>query len=290
MTEVIAVTTCRNEVSTIRRTIESILSQTVPSFYVVVDDASTDGTWEIVKKYECDRLKPLRMKESGIKAWDSWMRMVCGFMQGFYYASRKVPEWRYLFKFDADVYLSPNYMETLIKKMEQHPKLGIASGLPYTRTDHKYERMKADYDYAADNARVYRRECWEEIGGLYPMVGFDTHASFKALQLGWQVRNFSDAVYYEERPFGRGRPSIKWWMKYGIARCRLGYPLRHHVLMSISRIRHHPPILGSLAILMAYMISRLALDRPFPKEYYDFVKEYMLNKTRGKLLSRFMVV
>ena len=45
----------------IRTAIESVLSQeAVDVNLVVVDDASTDATWEIVASYECDGVRALR--------------------------------------------------------------------------------------------------------------------------------------------------------------------------------------------------------------------------------------
>jgi Glycosyltransferases involved in cell wall biogenesis len=47
------ITTCYNRVNTIRESIESVLAQDYPNIeYIVVDGASTDGTVELVRRYE----------------------------------------------------------------------------------------------------------------------------------------------------------------------------------------------------------------------------------------------
>ena len=47
------ITVCFNSGKTIRKTIESVLDQTVTDYeYIVVDGASTDDTFEIIKEYE----------------------------------------------------------------------------------------------------------------------------------------------------------------------------------------------------------------------------------------------
>ena len=48
----VLITPAKNEESNIRRTIESILSQTIrPSKWIIIDDSSTDRTAAIVKEY-----------------------------------------------------------------------------------------------------------------------------------------------------------------------------------------------------------------------------------------------
>lgn len=47
------ITVCYNSEKTIERTIKSVLEQTAPAYeYIIVDGASTDGTLNIIKKYE----------------------------------------------------------------------------------------------------------------------------------------------------------------------------------------------------------------------------------------------
>src|SRR2546425_10297265 len=52
VTEYVIITPAKNEESYIEKAIESVLAQTVrPSKWIIVDDASTDRTAEIVSKY-----------------------------------------------------------------------------------------------------------------------------------------------------------------------------------------------------------------------------------------------
>ena len=47
------ITVCYNSEKTIERTIQSVLHQTCQDYqYIIVDGASTDGTMNIVRKYE----------------------------------------------------------------------------------------------------------------------------------------------------------------------------------------------------------------------------------------------
>lgn len=64
------ITITYNSSSTVERTLKSILSQTYKNYeYIIVDGASTDGTLEIIKKYEPlfdGRIKCISEKDNGI--------------------------------------------------------------------------------------------------------------------------------------------------------------------------------------------------------------------------------
>jgi glycosyltransferase involved in cell wall biosynthesis len=60
------ITVVYNDVSGIERTMLSVLNQTYPNIeYIIVDGFSTDGTFEVIKKYR-DRIKLVSEKDEGI--------------------------------------------------------------------------------------------------------------------------------------------------------------------------------------------------------------------------------
>ncbi len=65
---VTVVTPCHNAEPFIAETIESVLAQTYPQVeHVIVDDASTDGSWEIVRRYTGrypERVRAIRLPEN----------------------------------------------------------------------------------------------------------------------------------------------------------------------------------------------------------------------------------
>lgn len=267
---VVVVTVCRNEEKNIKKAIASVLSQTFPLTYFVVDDGSTDKTFLIASSFK--KVRVLRLPDCGWK--DIGMRLARALNTVLPHINRTVPTWEFLIKVDADSSLPPNFVSRLVQKMLENPKLGIASGVPIG--------SKMDPTHACDGARIYRRTCLEQIGKFYPVYGYDTHTLFEAKRMGWQVTNFPDITYIEQRPWGAH--TNKWWITRGVSRYKLGFPFIHTILASLKRaITQKPRILGGLILILTYLISHLAYYRPFSKQYYTFVGNYMKNELYKKL-------
>ncbi len=70
---------------------------------------------------------------------------------------------------DADLSFESDYLEFLIRKFSDDPKLGVA-GTPFTE-DGGYDTAKDSFEgenYVAGGCQLFRRKCFEEIGGYVP--------------------------------------------------------------------------------------------------------------------------
>lgn len=65
--KITVITVVYNRVNTIEQTISSVVNQRYPNFeYIVIDGGSTDGTVEVIKKYEKDIAYWVSEKDNGI--------------------------------------------------------------------------------------------------------------------------------------------------------------------------------------------------------------------------------
>lgn len=264
--EYIALTSCRNEERLIGRTIKSVLRQDPPhAAYVVVDDGSTDNTVSIVSSFsgvELLRLMNARNPVRGVNL--SW-----ALNAGVRRATELVPGWRFLLKVDADSLIPRDYLRSLLSRFKRDPSLGIASGMPF---DEEVWRGRA-----ADGAKIYRRECLNDIGPFYPCNAFDTMSLLKAKYYGWKVESFHDIRYTQLRTWRRRRFSR--WILSGRSRYYLGFPWWHTFLVSIVYATHRPPVFGSLSMFLSHMFSRIgSAKRPLPQEFYTFTRRYALQE------------
>ena len=63
----VLISPCRNEAAFMRQTIETVLAQTLrPTEWIIVDDGSTDGTWDFLCSIHDSRIRILRQDNRGI--------------------------------------------------------------------------------------------------------------------------------------------------------------------------------------------------------------------------------
>lgn len=259
----IAVLACRNEEKLIQGAVKYVLKQTASPFcFVVVDDGSEDETAAIVEGY-CPKVTLLRLRIERIAV--RGVNQSLAIMKGVRAASRPVPDWDYLLKIDADSCLPPGYVEHLIARFEDDPLLGVASGVPLGE--------KLWKNHASDGAKVYRRECWDGIGGLDPVSGFDLHALLKARMKCWKVASFPEIRYEQKRSWEKG--TLRRWMLTGQVRYKFGYSLPHTALASAISLRKKPRILGGLVFFLTFLTYRLSgSGKPFDAEFYRFMNMF----------------
>ena len=114
-----------------RRTLESVMTQSIPpALWVVVDDGSTDDTPAILESYRSrmSYLKVVRRANRGSRSVGP------GVIEAFYAGLETVAlgEFDYLCKLDLDLDLPARYFELLMERMEANPRLGTTSGKPYS--------------------------------------------------------------------------------------------------------------------------------------------------------------
>lgn len=260
----IAVVAARNEERYIAYSIRSVLNQTIPpKACVLSDDGSSDRTPLIAAEEGAEVLyyqKP-RYKMRGVN-------QAYAIIAGVLTASYDVADWEYLLKFDGDTIVPQNYVEHLISKMKRNPKLGICSGMPYNE--------KIRLARASDAAKLYRRECWDDIKGVDILHAFDSHALLKAAQAGWRTRTIPTVSFVEMRP--SRKYGLDRWVLTGFARASFGLPLYHTVLAAAKNVRWgRPPIINVIATILAHIVN------PWPRLPNldpEWVKRHAINEVR----------
>lgn len=165
------VTPCFNAARFIEETIESIRAQDYPFIeHIVMDAGSTDGTLDILRRYE-DQLKWISQKDNG--AADAINR-------GFSHAHGEI------FAFlNADDLYAPNAVSIAVCALEDHPDASVVYGGGIW-IDQQGERIGPypvrDFDpallarecFICQPASFLRRSAFENAGGLDP----DLHLTF----------------------------------------------------------------------------------------------------------------
>src|SRR2546426_5931331 len=120
----VLITAARNEERYVRRTLDSMAAQTHPPVrWVIVSDASTDRTDEIVNEYRqhCDWIDLIRMPEHRDRSFAAKVHCVNA---GFEHI--KHLRFDVVGSLDADISFAPDYFEFLLGRFAESPRLGVA--------------------------------------------------------------------------------------------------------------------------------------------------------------------
>ena len=188
----VLITPARNEAEFIELTIKSMVAQTVrPEKWVIVSDGSTDGTDEIVLKYVNDYpwIELVRMPERQ-------ERHFAGKVHAFNAGRERLKhvEYAVIGNLDGDLSFDEEHFAFLLRKLAEEPRLGLA-GTPFKgHTGIVYDYRYVSIEHVSGACQLFRRECFEEIGGYKPVKGggIDHIAVITARMKGWKTRTFTE--------------------------------------------------------------------------------------------------
>jgi len=276
----VLVTPARNEAHFIELTIQSVVAQTArPLRWVIVSDGSTDGTDDIVKKYaeEHEWIELLRMPERE-------ERHFAGKVYAFNAGLARVKELPYeaIVSLDADITFDRDYISYLLDKLAADPMLGLV-GTPFLETSSEtYDYRLVSIEHVSGACQVFRRECYEAIGGYMPVKGgaIDYIAVITARMKGWKTRAFTDKVCMHHRQMGTAQSGlIRAKFKMGVK----DYAIGNHPLWELFRTAYQmtrkPFVLRGLALGAGYLWASMRhADRPVSRELIAFHRREQMHR------------
>ena len=179
---------------------------------------------------------------------------------------------------DADITIDPGHFEFLLGRFEALPALGVA-GTPFVEDaerpgEHTYAHDSANLEHVSGACQLFRRECFEAIGGYVPIKGgaIDWIAVTTARMKGWQTRTFTERVSHHHRKIGTADSSaLQARFHYG----RKAYYVGGHPLWELPRglfqMRRAPFVLGGLGFIAGYAWAAITrMHRPVSRELMAF--------------------
>lgn len=205
------ITPAKDEEMYIGKMLNSLVSQTLlPSKWIIINDGSVDNTERIIisyqKQYSFIELISLARKDKRAAGGEGVLS----------HALKRVnlDDYDYIARFDADIILQNDYIENIFNEFGKDAYLGIAGGGLYV--DYKGNfKLEEEPNYHVRGAlKMYRKQCFSDINGLQPYIGWDTIDEVAAWTKGWKTKSFFDYRVIHQRPTGGGISSLSvYWQR-----------------------------------------------------------------------------
>lgn len=277
----ILITPAHNEAVFIDKTLESVCAQTSPpERWVIVDDGSTDRTAEIIEKYTT-RYPWIEVIHRPQHLDRSFAAKVQAFNAGLERAQSL--QFDIIGNLDADLSFEPDYLEFLMRRFLEDPKLGVA-GTPFLENGYDSARDSFEGEnHVAGGCQLFRRQCFQDVGGYIPnrAGGIDWIAVTTARMKGWTTRSFPEKRFHHYRSLGTaGRSGVGASFSYG----EKDYYLGGSPIWQLFRVAYRmtrQPVQG-LALFVGYCWAALRRTRrPITPELMRFHRREQMKKLRA---------
>jgi glycosyltransferase involved in cell wall biosynthesis len=288
-TEYVVITAARDEEHTIEATIRSMVGQTVlPLRWILVDDGSRDRTREIIERF----LGIHEWMELVVREDRGYRALGGGVVEAFEAGFERIAglRWDFVVKLDADLSFGVDYFERLLGRFDADARLGMASGKTFLLRGERKVLEWCHDDHVRGPAKMYARECFEAIGGLRRVRGWDMIDETTAQMRGFRTRSFPELEIVHHRPIdARQVHRLRSRFEMGELYHHLGYHWLYHLVRSLRSSVQDPPIVaGGVFLLAGYCWSVLRCRPRFEADYVAFVRARQLERFRIGHLANYL--
>lgn len=278
-------TAAYNEGKLIEGTIQSMISQRCrPAKWIIVSDASTDNTDEIVSRYaaQYDFIQLLRLTDDHPRNFAAQAIAINAGIERL-----EAMDYDFIGNLDADVTLEPSYFERLLAKFDADPQLGLGGGAICEKCPDGVFRGRPGNSVSsvAHAVQLFRKACFEMVGSRYallPYGGPDTFAEVSARKAGWRVESFEDLPVFHHRPTGSAGGVLRGYFRQGKMDYSLGTLPSFEILKVLKRFHAKPRGLGAAARLAGFLLSYCRREkRAVSNDFISYFRKEQGAKMRG---------
>jgi glycosyltransferase involved in cell wall biosynthesis len=249
----VIISPCRDEAQFVRATLEAMVRQIrKPDLWLIVDDGSQDATADIIAPYAAQYpwITLVRRERGGPR------QLGPGVVAAFNFGLKHLGDAPYdvIAKLDCDIEFPPDTLARILAHFDD-PKVGMASGTTLLKLGDRLVSERFATYHVPGQGKFYRRECFQAIGGLQPVYGWDIIDETDARRHGWRTLSDPAIVFTHFRlqgvSFGALRGRVIWGMG--------AYAIGSHPLFAIARglfrMAEHPYLVGGLAFIYGFFSS-----------------------------------
>jgi len=274
----ILITPVKDEEKYVEATLRSVVAQTLrPHRWIILDDGSRDATPEILQRYALnhDWIQVVRIDRDAsrlpgsaeIRAFARGYEMVAG------------DDFDFVVKLDCDLELPSDYFANLCARFRADETLGLASGMYFEESDGQWFPVRMPDYHVAGASKMYRKQCYIDIGGLIFSRAWDTMDEIRALSMGWTTRHFPELEFHHLKKEGSGIGSLRTNVMHGEIYYLTGGGSLFFLLKLLDRtLRGKPFLIAGSAMLWGYLKCAVAGQPRLVRDSEAKIYRKMLNQ------------
>jgi poly-beta-1,6-N-acetyl-D-glucosamine synthase len=274
-------TPTRDEEKFIAATIECVAGQTIrPSEWIIINDGSKDSTGKIIDEYtqKYPWIRALHRPDRGYRTTGGGVE---AFLDGLQLLQTK--DWDFLINLDGDITFEENYFESCFDRFQANPRLGIAGGTIYNKIGNDLVLEKCAAFHVRGATKIYRRACWEAVGGLVRGLGWDTVDEVTANMKGWTTETFPDLHLTHHRVTGSSWGKWNGCVKDGKADYLVGYHPLFFAGKCAKRIFKPPFVMEALGLSYGFLRCYVdGTERVVGPDVMQFVRQQQVKRLLGQ--------
>jgi len=251
----VVVTPSRNEVDFLPALVDSMARQTFPpTEWIIVSHNSGEESSTFLEKTseKFDWIRIITLEDISKRKRGAQIAKIVN--TGL---SNSSSDWEFFSKIDADMVLPDDYFEKIFHRFLDSDKLGIASGSCFIFSNGKESIEKVSDDHTRGGLKTYRRSCFDDIGGIKEIDGWDGIDNIIAQMKGWETHSFKDPKAKHQRRTGSHSGLVFGCFESGKFAYTMGYFPPFMIARSLHRMVRKPIIIGGISMLIGYIHSLL---------------------------------
>jgi biofilm PGA synthesis N-glycosyltransferase PgaC len=287
----VVISPVRDEAKYVRHTLEAMVAQTVrPQEWLFVDDGSTDDTRLIIQSYSArfPWIRIISRENRGFRQLGS------GVVAAFNYGRENLvsKDYRFIAKLDGDMSFPPKYIEVMLARLEDEPRLAAVSGKVFRPEKNGFVEEYMIDEMVAGQFKLYKRDAFESIGGFTQTILWDGIDVHRCRIEGYSTLSFHhpEARLIHHRLMGSSDSSVyKGRVRLGRGIWFMGYHPLYAVASGIFRMQERPYAIGGLIIVASYCYAAFRGEPQIDdKAFIAELRKWQLMKLRSLIcpLSR----
>lgn len=289
---ILIVSPVRNEAAHIERVVRAVAAQELPpARWVVLDDHSTDDTYAILQRLAGEvpfmtvAQAPPKVETEPVRDRLAKAAASVAFNRGLALAG-DLSQYTHVMKLDGDIELPPDYFAELCARFDADPRIGIAGCvLDEPTPEGGMRRIKIAGSHVHGAVKLYTLPCFEAIGGVQELLGWDTVDETYARMRGYKTISHRDVVSLHLRPLGSADGTVRGHARHGACAYIAHFQLSWVLLRAVKVATRKPYGLSGLAFFYGYVRAAVQRVPRIPdREYRRFTQRELRRRMLGAVL------